>query len=369
MTEGWLRLSDFCFPTSKGMRLAPLKESDLIPGNCEDAYFQSAILNPDQFLGPYKNGARAMLTIGHSVDLARPVLEAYLNRWISIPPESTVQQVGDWWVSLSHFIFHFPSVISAALSFHATESFFAPFVIPVMMCSFLPGYFLDFEGESARSLPCPKRISSLSDNGSFSIFCGPVINRLDPLPPTTFGVILDIPAGPPVPNVHRARSLLPDGTSQGFELYTYYDPLFDRLLFEAVDVSPAGMDVLGSPVFIGDTVISCMSSIVLDRCLNLIRRYMLAINKYSKIKEIARYDASIFPVPAHYYTTLDDQHQVIMCIAKIIEDFHWLPANVSRYIGFGCSSNAELYARLMGSDLLNVSSINCAHSVFLSSLV
>jgi len=184
-TEGCFKLSDFCFPTRAGIKLAPLTSLDLIPGSSEDAFFQPEVLRRDWHFATYDNGIRILATIGVEMPELRSCMESYLNKWFSVPDDCTnLNLVCDWWESISSTIYHFPSVVAAALVFHAFNTFSAPLPVPVFLCPFMPGFCLEMEGTDHRSLSYPQRLCSLSALGTFDIFTREIDERAPPLPPT-----------------------------------------------------------------------------------------------------------------------------------------------------------------------------------------
>jgi hypothetical protein len=340
----------------------------LIPGSSEDAFFQPEVLRRDWHFATYDNGIRILATIGVEMPELRSCMESYLNKWFSVPDDCTnLNLVCDWWESISSTIYHFPSVVAAALVFHAFNTFSAPLPVPVFLCPFMPGFCLEMEGTDHRSLSYPQRLCSLSALGTFDIFTREIDERAPPLPPTILSELDEVHTVV-LPHVVMAEMVKASGIQSVIQLYKYTDHLYDRHLFETVDQSPLGAKVYGVPVTIGDHTISCVLSIVLDRCLNLIRRYLAVNNTRSQVSKLALFKDSIFPTPAIYYFDADEHHQTIMCMAKCIEDFHFLPARVLKVLGVAPLTNARLYAKLMHVLFHDVRTISSVHASFMSSL-
>jgi hypothetical protein len=321
--------------------LAPLSTLDLIPGSSEDAFFQPEVLRREWHFTTYDNGIRILATLGVEMPDLRSCLESYLNKWFHVPPScDDIFKVHDWWCEVSSTIYHLPSVIAAALIDQAFATFVLPIQTPLFVCPFIPGLYLETEGSDQRSLTSPQRLCSLSALGTFDIFTCNIDQRDPPLPPSILGDIDEVQTVVR-PNVVTVDMIKASGVQSSIQLYKYTDHLYDRLLFETVDQTPLGARVYGIPVTIGDHTISCVLSIVLDRSLNVIRRYLAANNPHCNISRLALFPETIFPTPAIYYFDADEHHQTIMCMAKCIEDFHFLPARILKILGFKPLTNAH----------------------------
>jgi len=274
--------------------LAPLSPLDLIPGSSEDAFFQPEVLRRDWHFATYDNGIRILATLGVEMPELRSCVESYLNAWFRIPSDcSTLERVREWWDSVSSEIYHLPSVLSAALVFHAFKTFCLPMQAPLFEWPFIPGFYLELEGSDARSLSHPQRLCSFSALGTFDVFVRETTDYVEPLPPTILGVV-DECCTVICPRVVSTNMVNSFGVEGNLQLYHYTDHMYDRSLFETVVDSPLGMSVYGVPVTIGDHTVSCVLSIVLDRCLNLIRRYLAANNTHSQVSKLAMFQNSIF---------------------------------------------------------------------------